>query len=105
MSQKMYDRLKKYMVNLLYDFSFHINPTDIHNDKIIILRLKQQMSDIGVSIITDTSLDNSRYLKMKKIASRLDLKVPNMEINYCILPIGNKYQNTICVINLIDYDS
>jgi len=102
MSQKMYDKLKDYSIN---SFKYHINPTNIHNNKIIVVRLTDQMSDIGVSILSDNMLDENRYLKLVKIAKRMNIEVPSIEINYAIVPIGNKFQNTISVINILNYES
>ena len=100
LSQKMYDRLKEYST---IHFSFYPNPTDIHNDKIIVIRLTETLSDIGVCVLSDVDLDNLRYLKLIKIAKKMNIKIPpQLEINYTIVPIGNKFKNTICVINLLN---
>lgn len=97
------DTYKKlqYPKNLMGIKNWVINSTNIHNDKIILLRLGENLSEIGISVYMDYDLYDDRILKLEHILKKMGKNVKDRIINYNIESIGNmcKYTTGIIYIN------
>jgi len=100
LSTEMYDKLKR-PSNLMGIKNWIINPTKIHNDKIIILYLDDNISQIGISVFSDFDFNDDRILKLKHLMKKIGKEVKERLISYNITNIGNncKYTTGVIYIN------
>lgn len=91
--------------NKKYEFLFPniylkpiINPTNIHKDKIFILRVDQESQNPGLTLIFDKGLPLMRHYKLKKLLNKMDYKEVDYNINYILTEIGlNCEKNVMCI--------
>lgn len=99
MSQEIYDKLS--ISNPYNGIKFIVNPTSIHNDKIILVKLNEDLSQTGISVFTDYQFENSRLLKLENVLKKMCKIVDDRQITYNIDSLGTtcKYTTGIIYIN------
>lgn len=96
--EKIYNRIG----NMVYSGLKTIkNPTGLHQDKIFVVKLSEDMSQGGVSVLTDYPLSESRELKLLKIMDRIK-KITTVDkfMNYSIVGTGLNFKYQVGVIYL-----
>lgn len=97
LSQKVYDKLS---ITKSFNINWIINPTNVHNDKIILARIDNEMTNIGIITFTDYEFESSRLIKLEHLLKKMGKKVEDRTISYNIDKLGNNCKYTTGVIYL-----
>jgi hypothetical protein len=93
------DSYNTYLKTLLNMYIF-INTTDVHTDKIIVVRVESKLSEPTAILFTDTNL-SQRALKLRMIRNKLNQE--NLDINYIIDHYGD-FKDNIQILQLKNFD-
>ena len=75
-----------------------INPTDIHKDKIFLLRVESELSNPGLSLFVSKNIVTDRYMKLVKIMEKMGRQIDDLSFSYILTDVGlnaNKFVRCI----------
>lgn len=72
------------------DVKVYVNPTNVHKDKIFIIRVDSDTSSPGLTLFTSIDIKSSRHTKLIKILKRMGKEIKDLDFKYCITKIGLK---------------
>jgi len=87
MGVKVFEKkLNKWGINQ----TIFINPTNVHKDKIFVIRVDPDTSSPGLTLFTSININGSRHTKLLKILRKMGKDIKDLEFEYCITKIGFK---------------
>ena len=95
--QKIYDIISHQQSSV----KFIVNPTMLHNDKIIVTRISTQPTEQGISLFINNEID-WRIFKLLKLLKKMNKPIQNNELIYTISNIGSRCSYNTGVIYLND---
>jgi len=84
------------------DIKIIINPTNIHKDKIFMIRVDSDMSAPGLTLFTSKKILNQRFIKLSKIMENLGRNIYNIYFNYILCEVGINSGKSIQCIHLFN---
>jgi len=85
-NKEIEQRLNKWGINQ----TIFINPTNVHKDKIFVIRVDPDTSSPGLTLFTSININGSRHTKLLKILRKMGKDIKDLEFEYCITKIGFK---------------
>ena len=78
-----------------------LNTTDIHKDKIFVIRVDIDLSAPGLTLFTSRNISD-RYLKLVKLMGKMGKGISDMPFNYTLSEIGNEIGKLVQIVYLTD---
>lgn len=79
-----------------------LNKTNVHKDKIFIIRIESDDNSPGLRMFADRSLAPQRHLKLVKLMKKMGRKVSDMSFNYILTKVGSNPEKMVQCICLKD---
>jgi len=77
-----------------------INPTELHKDKIFVIRVDSDSSSPGLSLFLSRSLAPIRYMKLVKLMSKMGRNLDDLSFSYILAKVGFHSETFVQVVHL-----